>query len=90
MRILLVCDCFADGGQKQLLPMAAVLLSAAERDYIAQGFEQNIRSDGRQREDYRPIEVQLGLIAQASGSARLKLGNTDVIVGVKVHLINTL
>lgn len=70
--------------------MAAVLLSAAERDYIAQGFEQNIRSDGRQREDYRPIEVQLGLIAQASGSARLKLGNTDVIVGVKVHLINTL
>lgn len=60
-------------------------LSAAEREYITQGVEQNIRNDGRKREDFRAIELQLGVIAQASGSARLKLGNTDVIVGVKVR-----
>ena len=65
--------------------MAATLLSAAEKEYIEQGVEQDIRNDGRGRLDYRPIEVQLGLIAQASGSARLRLGKTDVVVGVKVR-----
>lgn len=34
----------------------------------------------------RPVELQLGVIAQAAGSARLHLGATDVIVGVKVSL----
>lgn len=67
--------------------MAAQLISDAEREYITQGVEQNIRNDGRGREDYRAVEVQLGVIAQASGSARLKLGNTDVIVGVKVSAL---
>jgi hypothetical protein len=52
--------------------------------YIAQGIELGIRSDGRGSLDCRPLELELGLIAQAHGSARLHLGRTDVIVGVKV------
>lgn len=36
--------------------------------------------------DMRPVELQLGVIAQAAGSARLHLGATDVIVGVKVEV----
>ncbi|PNW85475.1 hypothetical protein CHLRE_03g188200v5 [Chlamydomonas reinhardtii] len=34
----------------------------------------------------RPIELELGVIAQAAGSARLHIGATDVIVGVKVEV----
>ena len=52
--------------------------------YLSQGIELGIRSDGRGCLDCRPLELELGLIAQANGSARLHLGRTDVIVGVKV------
>lgn len=31
------------------------------------------------------VQVQLGVLAQATGSARVRLGETDVIVGVKVR-----
>ncbi|GAB4822267.1 hypothetical protein N2152v2_009313 [Parachlorella kessleri] len=61
-------------------------LGAAEVEYITQGVEADMRNDGRKKEDFRAIELQLGVIAQASGSARLRLGNTDVIVGVKVEI----
>lgn len=60
------------------------LLSDAEVLYIAQGIEQGVRTDGRGCSDYRPLEFELGVIPQASGSARLHLGTTDVLVGVKV------
>eukprot|EP00798_Chlamydomonas_sp_ICE-L_P007953 gene7953-1169_t len=60
--------------------------SQAEHDYCAQAIQQGIRLDGRGPKDFRPIELELGLIAQASGSARLHLGSTDVIVGVKVEV----
>ena len=43
------------------------------------------RNDGRDCSDFRPIELELGVVPQASGSARLHLGNTDVVVGVKVR-----
>lgn len=66
--------------------MASPLISGGEVEWITQGISFNIRNDGRQREDYRPLEVQLGVLAQATGSARVQLGETDVIVGVKVRM----
>jgi exosome complex component RRP42 len=44
------------------------------------------RVDGRGLEDYRPIQVQKGFVESAEGSARVKLGNTDVLVGVKLEI----
>lgn len=67
-----------------LAAAVATMLGAAEKHYIAQGIQQNIRLDGRTCSDFRPIELQLGVVEQASGSARLRMGATDVIVGVKV------
>ncbi len=58
--------------------------SQAEVDYCVLSVEKGLRLDGRQATDFRPLEVELSPIAQASGSARLRLGSTDVIVGVKV------
>lgn len=58
--------------------------SVGERIYIAQGIEQNIRTDGRSRSNYRLVELEPNVIAQADGSARLHLGSTDVLIGVKV------
>ena len=61
------------------------LISAGEVAWITVAVECNCRNDGRQREDYRPLSVQLGVLAQATGSARVQLGEADVIVGVKVR-----
>lgn len=60
--------------------------SFSERVWIVQGVEQDLRTDGRARLGYRPLGVEANIIAQADGSARLHLGATDVLVGVKVEL----
>jgi exosome complex component RRP42 len=62
------------------------LTSEAEQQYISSGIQNNLRNDGRTCYEYRPIEFQLGVIPQASGSARLHIGSTDVVVGVKVEV----
>jgi exosome complex component RRP42 len=62
--------------------------SFGERVWIVQVVEQDLRTDGRARLGYRPLGVEANIIAQADGSARLHLGATDVLVGVKVRLHN--
>ncbi|GAB5585592.1 hypothetical protein Unana1_00492 [Umbelopsis nana] len=62
-------------------------LSQAERDYITQGVHSDLRADGRGRLDYRAMVLETGIISQANGSARVRLGEgTDVLVGVKVEI----
>ncbi len=47
----------------------------------------NTRLDGRKLDEYRkPIEVEYGVVKTAEGSARVKIGQTDVIVGVKLEV----
>jgi exosome complex component RRP42 len=43
------------------------------------------RLDGRNLDEIRPIEIEVGLIKKANGSARVKLGNSEVVAGVKVE-----
>ena len=50
------------------------------KEYLAQGK----RFDGRKPEDFRDIKIEIGISKNAEGSARVKLGKTDVIVGVKL------
>ncbi|GER51571.1 exosome complex component RRP42, partial [Striga asiatica] len=61
-------------------------LSLGEQNFIKGGIAQDLRTDGRKRLTYRPISVETGVIPQASGSARVKLGATDVIASVKAEL----
>ncbi|GLT27448.1 hypothetical protein SLA2020_024450 [Shorea laevis] len=61
-------------------------LSVGERHFIQGGIAQDLRSDGRKRLTYRPIYVETGIIPQANGSARVRLGATDVIASVKAEL----
>ncbi len=44
------------------------------------------RIDGRELEDYRPVSVEKGYVETAEGSARVRLGNTDVLLGVKLEV----
>ncbi|XP_057962143.1 uncharacterized protein LOC131153709 [Malania oleifera] len=61
-------------------------LSAGEKLFIEGGIAQDLRSDGRKRLTYRPINVETGVIPQANGSARVRMGATEVIVSVKAEL----
>ena len=42
------------------------------------------REDGRGPTEYREIQLEEGVIERAEGSARVRLGKTEVIVGVKI------
>ncbi|XP_057866562.1 uncharacterized protein LOC131074031 [Cryptomeria japonica] len=61
-------------------------LSLAEQRFIQGGIAQNLRSDGRGREDFRSFSIESGVIPQANGSARVRIGSTDVIATVKADL----
>ncbi|XP_019190996.1 PREDICTED: exosome complex component RRP42 [Ipomoea nil] len=61
-------------------------LSVGEKNFIKGGIAQDLRTDGRKRLAYRLIYVEIGVIPQASGSARVKMGATDVIASVKAEL----
>ncbi len=53
---------------------------------IAQLMSKGKRLDGRELNEYREIKVEMGLIEKAEGSARVLLGKTEVLVGVKVEV----
>jgi exosome complex component RRP42 len=57
-------------------------------DYLSKLAEQGKRADGRTFNEFRKIEIETGLISKAEGSARVKIGNTQVVAGIKI-LIGT-
>ena len=52
---------------------------------ISQLIEKGKRLDERGLHDYRDLKIEQGLIERAEGSARVFLGKTEVLVGVKVE-----
>ncbi|XP_033217248.1 exosome complex exonuclease RRP42 [Belonocnema kinseyi] len=46
----------------------------------------NSRLDGRSRLEYRMIEIESKLMEQVNGSARVRLGNSDIMAGVKLEI----
>uniref|UniRef100_A0A0E0J9F5 Ribosomal RNA-processing protein 42 n=1 Tax=Oryza nivara TaxID=4536 RepID=A0A0E0J9F5_ORYNI len=61
-------------------------LSEGEKHFIRGGIAQDLRTDGRRRLQFRAISVETGVIPQANGSARVRLGATEVIATVKAEL----
>ncbi len=55
-------------------------------DYILKLLESNERLDGRKLDEFRKIEILTNNIKRAEGSARVKVGKTDVIVGIKMDI----
>src|SRR3989338_2046312 len=44
------------------------------------------RYDGRSLEEFRPVTIEYGVTKNAEGSARVKVGDTEVIAGVKLSV----
>ena len=63
----------------------STLVTKVRQRQIAQLIETGKRLDGRTLTDFREFKIEEGLIEKAEGSARVFLGNTEVLVGVKVE-----
>ena len=57
-----------------------------KRNYIVKLAENGKREDGRNFDEFRNIEIETGVIGKAEGSARVKIGNTQVIAGIKMDI----
>ena len=57
-----------------------------KRDYLAKLAEKGKRADGRELNEFRNIQIETNIISKAEGSARVKIGNTQVVVGIKMDV----
>lgn len=59
------------------------------KSHITKLLKEGIRLDGRKLDEYRkPLIIEKGSFPQAEGSARVIMGETDVIVGVKLEVMS--
>jgi|SRR3989344_97431 len=57
-----------------------------DHEYVISLIENNTRIDGRNFNDYRDIKIETGISKNADGSARCIIGDTEVIVGIKMDI----
>ncbi len=57
-----------------------------QKQFITGLASRKMRIDKRAQEEFRDISIETGVIAKAEGSARVKLGKTEVIAGVKMDV----
>lgn len=62
------------------------VMAGIMRDHILNLLKEGKRVDGRGLEDYRDLEIKVNVIEKAEGSAWVRLGNTQVLVGIKVDM----
>lgn len=65
--------------------MSAMDVSNLTRDYLKKLFADGKRFDGRKRLDLKNLKVEYGVSNKAEGSARVILGKTEVVAGVKLE-----
>lgn len=61
------------------------VLSEIKKDYLYNLVLKGERADGRSFEQYREISIEKNVVRKAEGSALVKLGQTQVLVGVKMQ-----
>ena len=64
----------------------SLLLSPTERQFLVDGIHCDIRNDGRSRLDYRFFQLTTAAVPHASGSARIRLDGTDILVAVTLDI----
>jgi exosome complex component RRP42 len=64
---------------------STIIVEHLRKQQMWESISKGKRLDGRDLDQTRPIEIEVGLIKKANGSARVKLGNTEVVAGVKVE-----
>lgn len=56
------------------------------KSHVLRAIASDLRFDGRKKEDYREVSIEMGVSGTAEGSARVTIGDTVVIAGVKLGM----
>jgi exosome complex component RRP42 len=62
------------------------MIMRVRQKQIAQLINGGKRLDGREFDEYRELKLENGIIEKAEGSARVLLGETEVLVGIKIGI----
>ena len=65
--------------------MSEDVIAEIKKDYIYSLAAQGDRADGRKFDEFRPIKIETGVIGKAEGSAQVMIGDSRVVVGVKMQ-----
>jgi exosome complex component RRP42 len=65
--------------------LGSQIIDQLKREKILDLLKTGKRIDGRSLDEQRQLIIETGVIPKANGSARIKLGNTEVITGVKIQ-----
>jgi exosome complex component RRP42 len=65
--------------------MSTTFVPSVKKRQIMELAESGKRIDGRSLMDYRQLDIQVGVVEKAEGSAAVHLGGTYVIAGVKIQ-----
>jgi exosome complex component RRP42 len=55
-------------------------------DYLSKLAENGKRADGRNFDEFRNIQIETNIVSKAEGSAKVKIGNTQVVTGIKMDV----
>ncbi|MFM9876002.1 MAG: exosome complex protein Rrp42 [Nitrosarchaeum sp.] len=64
---------------------STTVIDELKKSQITELLEQGKRIDGRSLDEHRPLVIEINAIPKANGSARVRLGETEVICGVKIQ-----
>ena len=62
------------------------LTASIKRDYLENLAKDGKRADGRKFDQFREIEIETGVVLKAEGSAKVKIGKTQVMAGIKMDV----
>ena len=66
--------------------MSSVMVGRIKQKRIAELISKGMRLDGRDITEYREVKLEMGVVERAEGSAHVRLGKTEVMVGIKIEL----
>ncbi len=64
---------------------SSIIVEHLRKQQMLDSMAKNKRIDGRAFDELRPLEIEVDVIKKANGSARVRLGNSEVIAGIKVE-----
>jgi len=61
------------------------IIDKLKRNKILDLLKEGKRIDGRELDEFRPLHIDTGVIPHADGSARVRLGDTEIVAGIKIQ-----
>jgi exosome complex component RRP42 len=58
----------------------------SNHEHLIQAYDEGVRYDDRDLQEFRDISIEKGVISTAEGSAKITCGETEILAGVKLEM----